>query len=93
MLIHLEKCCYAISLYWIFFILTLPNCKITEDTSVIYLAGCNMVWQRRHRRSRSAFQGHRCSGTCYFKQQGERRNYKKIKVSGCSVLIYRGDYF
>lgn len=32
---------------YIGFLLTLPNCKITADTSVIYLVGCNMMLKEK----------------------------------------------
>lgn len=59
MLIHLEKCFYAVSLYFfLFFLLTLPNCKITEVTTVIYFAGSNILWEKHFIDDHAVCQGH-----------------------------------
>lgn len=46
---------------YIGFLLTLPNCKISADSSVIYLVGCNMMCEEKKKVYRQpVYQGHPC---------------------------------
>ena len=37
---------------YIGFLLTLPNCKISADSSVMYLVGCNKMFKKRKKKER-----------------------------------------
>ena len=37
---------------YIGFLLTLPNCKISADSSVMYLVGCNKMFKKKKERKK-----------------------------------------